>query len=421
MKKLYLLMLVIGLVLVNACGSDDNGNGTDSESPSAPLNLIASNVSDTSLELSWTASTDNTAVTGYRLYEEISGNVTPLGGSTTTYMVTGLTPSTPYKFYVTAIDAAGNESSQSNTVEISTDEAPLEFLTNLSEMGIFTGDLVNLEPAENVQLYELNSTLFTDYAAKQRLIRFPEGQAMRYNNSDQFPVFPDNTLMAKTFFYYINDQDPGQGKQIIETRLLLKIEGAWQVGNYVWNASQTEATYRETGSEIPISYIDGNGDTQNVDYQIPSKADCIICHSNSNTIIPIGPKLRTMNFVPSYTNMNQLEYFKANGLLEGLGSASSISVLPDWTNDVLYTLEERARGYIDINCAHCHQPGGAVTNFNIDFQYETPYADTGIYPNRGEIEMRIQSTLPSYRMPQLGRTVVHEEAVAVLIAYLDTL
>jgi uncharacterized repeat protein (TIGR03806 family) len=421
MNKIYSLVLLFGLFLISACGTDDGGNNVDSESPSAPANLTASNITESSLQLDWTASTDNTAVTGYRIYEENSGNMTPVGAASTSFVVSNLIAETPYKFHITAIDAAGNESGQSNTVEISTAQAPLEFLTNLSEMGVFTGALANLEPASRVQLYELNSALFTDYAAKQRLIRFPEGQAMRYDNSDLLPVFPDNTLIAKTFYYNINDQDPGQGKQIIETRLLLKIEGAWQVGNYIWNAAQTEATYRETGSEVPISYIDGNGDTQNVDYLIPSKENCITCHSNSNTIIPIGPKLRTMNFVPSYTNMNQLEYFKANGLLEGLSSASSISVLPDWTNDALYSLEERARGYIDINCAHCHQPGGEVTNFDIDFRFETPFTDTGIYPNRGEIEARIQSNMPTYRMPQLGRTVVHEEAVSMLIEYLDSL
>jgi mono/diheme cytochrome c family protein len=132
-------------------------------------------------------------------------------------------------------------------------------------------------------------------------------------------------------------------------------------------------------------------------------------------------KLRSMNFVPSYTGMNQLEFFKANGLIEGLSSAGSVTVLPDWTDDVNFDIRQRGRAYIDINCAHCHQPGGAVTNFNLDFRFETPFDDTDIYPNRGEIEARIQSTLPTYRMPQLGRTVVHDEAVTMLLEYLQAI
>ncbi len=419
MKKLTPFILLAALFLVSGCLSDDDGG--DKERPSAPLNLSASNITDTSVQLDWGAATDNVAVTGYRVYEEISGTFTNAGATTTTLTINDLAPDTAYKYSVTAWDNAGNESLRSNSVDVSTTIAPLDFLPTLSEMGVYAGALEDLVPAAGVQLYELNSALFTDYATKQRLIRFPEGQAMRYNNSDLFPSFPDNTLIAKTFYYNIDDQNTGLGKQIIETRIQLKVAGEWLVGNYIWNGDQTEATYRETGSEIPISYTDMNGDTQNVSYIIPSKTDCITCHSNSNTIVPIGPKLRSMNFVPSYTGMNQLEYFKANGLLDGLSSASDISVLPNWKDDVTYSLEERSRAYIDINCAHCHQPGGAVINFDLDFRYETAFDDTAIYPNRGEIEMRVQSVVPTYRMPQLGRTVVHDEAVAMLIDYIDSL
>jgi hypothetical protein len=76
---------------------------------------------------------------------------------------------------------------------------------------------------------------------------------------------------------------------------------------------------------------------------------------------------------------------------------------------------------MDINCAHCHNPDGVVGTFNMDFRYETAYADSGIYENRGEIEARTLSTLVNYRMPQLGRTVVHEEAVTMLVEYLESL
>ena len=418
MKKIALLLL-LSYICLYSCSSDDEN--VDSTPPSAPSNLIISNITDTSLQLNWNASTDNISVSEYHIIEGFSGNVTELPSSSTSYVMSGLIPETTYRYVVIAVDASGNPSQPSNSVEVTTGMAPLEFKTNLSEMGVFEGELADLNPALGVQLYEINSTLFTDYSEKQRLIRFPNGQAMRYNESDFLPIFPDNTLIAKTFFYYNDVQNPGMGKKIIETRILLKIEGNWHLGNYVWNATQSEATYSEIGSVVPISYIDESGANQNIDYIIPSQQDCVTCHNNSSVIIPIGPKLRSMNFVPSYTNLNQLEYLIANGMLEGLESSSQISVLPDWTNDVLYSLEERSRAYIDINCAHCHQPGGDVSNFDIDFRYETPYGETGIYVNRGEIEARIQSVDPAYRMPRLGRTVVHEEAVTMLLAYLDSL
>ena len=424
MKKTHLLLLTILALVFSSCAGDDNSpdNVPDQESPSAPLNLIASNTTENLIELSWDAASDNTGVTGYKVFKDgviLNDNV-----SGTTLSVIELCSNSVFSFYVTAFDAAGNESTASNTLDASTEaETPLTFKTLLSEMGVFESISESLTPASDVQLYEINSTLFTDYATKQRLIRLPnEFCSMNINGDQLLPSFPDNTLIAKTFYYNVDDRDPSLGKIIIETRILLKISGSWQVGNYIWNASQTEASYRETGSEIPVSYIDIDGNNQSLDYLIPSRMDCFTCHNKNASTILIGMKLRNMNFIPSYTNVNQLDFFQDNGILDGAGSSPFIAELPDWTNTLDYTLDERARAYLDINCAHCHQPGGSVpSGFTIDFRYETPFDDTEIYTNRGEIEARFSSTLPIFRMPALGRTIVHEEALTMLVDYIDSL
>ena len=89
----------------------------DTQAPSNPTNLTASNIADTSVTLNWNASTDNTGVTGYDVYQ---GN-TVLGTVTgTTANVTGLTEATSYSFRVRAKDAAGNISGYSNTRTITT-------------------------------------------------------------------------------------------------------------------------------------------------------------------------------------------------------------------------------------------------------------------------------------------------------------
>lgn len=152
---------------------------------------------------------------------------------------------------------------------------------------------------------------------------------------------------------------------------------------------------------------------------IPEHDDCFTCHNNNNVTFSIGMKLRSMNFTPSYTNQNQLEHFGTLNILGGV-TPSNISLLPDWTDASLDILD-RGRAYIDINCAHCHQPGGEVTNFDLDFRFETIFEDTGIYANRGEIEVRTQSNLATYRMPQIGRSIVHEEAVVMLLEYLEAI
>lgn len=91
----------------------------DTQAPTAPSNLTASNITETTLDLSWSASTDNVGVTGYDVYQDGAYLASTSG---TSYNVTGLTAATSYAFYVKAKDAAGNISNASNTVNITTDE-----------------------------------------------------------------------------------------------------------------------------------------------------------------------------------------------------------------------------------------------------------------------------------------------------------
>ena len=90
---------------------------TDTVAPTAPTSLVASGTTSTATNLSWTASTDNTGVTGYDVYQGATLKGTVTG---TTYSVTGLTVSTAYSFSVKAKDAAGNISASSNVVNVTT-------------------------------------------------------------------------------------------------------------------------------------------------------------------------------------------------------------------------------------------------------------------------------------------------------------
>ncbi|MEZ5040985.1 MAG: M4 family metallopeptidase [Saprospiraceae bacterium] len=96
------------------------GGGGDTQAPTAPSGLAASGTTQTSTNLTWTASTDNVGVTGYDVY--VGGG---LYGSTasTSLSVTGLTANTTYAIYVRAKDAAGNISGNSNTISVTTQAA----------------------------------------------------------------------------------------------------------------------------------------------------------------------------------------------------------------------------------------------------------------------------------------------------------
>ncbi|QIH39778.1 T9SS type A sorting domain-containing protein [Flavobacterium sp. Sr18] len=89
----------------------------DAQAPTAPANLVSSAKTTTTISLSWTASTDNTAVTGYNVYMDNVLKTTVTGLTTT---ITGLTAATAYTFNVKAKDAAGNISAPSNILSVTT-------------------------------------------------------------------------------------------------------------------------------------------------------------------------------------------------------------------------------------------------------------------------------------------------------------
>ncbi len=91
--------------------------GGDTQPPTAPTNLTASNITDTSVSLSWNASTDNVGVAGYEVFVD-GTSIGTTGG--TTVNVTGLSSNTSYAFTVRAFDAAGNNSAFSNTENVTT-------------------------------------------------------------------------------------------------------------------------------------------------------------------------------------------------------------------------------------------------------------------------------------------------------------
>lgn len=113
----------------------------DTEPPTAPSGLTVTGKTSNSVNLSWTASTDNVSVTGYEVY--VNGASAPSTTTTgaTTATVSGLVPNTSYSFTVKARDASGNVSPASAAVSATTDPAPStpEWKANTSYAA---GDLV---------------------------------------------------------------------------------------------------------------------------------------------------------------------------------------------------------------------------------------------------------------------------------------
>lgn len=129
--------------------------GGDTEDPTVPTNVNATSTGTTTGSVTWTASTDNTAVTGYRVFVDSVEDGTT---ASTSYSITGLSPDTTYSVTVSAYDAAGNESAQSTVDNFTTNSTPLvivsvddDEVTLDGQQGVaavvsgFTGDIDNFE------------------------------------------------------------------------------------------------------------------------------------------------------------------------------------------------------------------------------------------------------------------------------------
>ncbi|QHV99093.1 hypothetical protein [Spirosoma endbachense] len=290
------------------------------------------------------------------------------------------------------------------------------FLPHLSQYGIFQGTPAHLVPANGYQLYELASTLFSDYAEKQRLIKLPTGTRLTAQG-EGLPVFPTGTILVKTFFYYKDNRDTSRGKTILETRLLVKAEAGWNVATYLWDEAQQEASLVTSGLSKTVNWIAADGQPQVIAYHVPSNRECTTCHQSGGITQPIGPKVRNLNrpVVRAGQPLNQLDYLQQVGLMSPL-VAASVLALPAYADNRV-PLSERGRAYLDVNCAHCHNTRGAAADTKLYFGYELPYDQTTIAKHKEDVVHKVEKG----SMPRLGTTVVDEPGLALLKVYINSL
>lgn len=306
---------------------------------------------------------------------------------------------------------------------------------NLSAFGFFSDPAAQV-PAEGVVPYDLATPLFSDHALKQRFVYVPAGQAAAYDPAEAF-AFPTGSVLIKTFAYPADFARPQEDVRLIETRLLVRHEDGWQAWAYVWNDAQTEATLKIAGAKVPVSFDGPDGEPVSFTYSVPNKNQCKGCHALSGEIVPIGPKARNLNHDFAYAGgaANQLAHWSATGMLAGAPEPASAPSVPDW-QDAASPLAARARAWLDVNCAHCHRAEGPASNSGLFLTWgEADPVKLGIGkrpvaagrgsgdlafdiapgdPDASILLRRVESVEPGVMMPELGRTLAHPEAVALL-------
>lgn len=313
--------------------------------------------------------------------------------------------------------------------EISSGEQ--EVPDKLSAFGFFIGAMRNHEPAKGVVPYAVNAALFSDYAWKKRFFRLPDGAKMKYQPEDPMD-FPEGSVVIKTFYYPADFRQPEQDLRLLETRLLIRKKDKWTAYTYVWNDEQTEAFHTVAGTSASVNWIHYDGQPRSVKYMVPNQNQCKNCHQRGDALSPIGPTARQLNRQDEGGH-NQLEEFSRMGYLDL--PPSPWPTLADY-NDPHAPTADRARAWLEVNCAHCHRPDGPAKTSGLHLlaSVKEPLklgigkspvaAGKGSggrtfdivpgQPDKSILMFRISSTDPGVMMPELGRSSVHSEGIELV-------
>lgn len=312
----------------------------------------------------------------------------------------------------------------------------------LSEYNFFVGPLNELKPNDRLLPYDLITPLFTDYAFKARFVFVPEGKSAPYDTS-QVLQLPVGSCLVKNFYYPEDFNKPEGKRRIMETRLLVHREKGWDNLDYIWNDEQTEALLDNTGGIKKVSWTHYDGTKKEIDYLIPNKNQCKSCHWRNNaSFSPIGPKIRNLNRDYAYADgtENQVARWIKAGIISN-APAGNHPKIANWTDSVHYNTDQRARAYLEMNCGHCHNPKGPaytsglllnIENTNLENLgiCKSPVAAgkaTGgrlvdIAPRDNDASIlvyRMESDDPGIRMPEIGRSQLHIEGVALIRQWIN--
>lgn len=325
----------------------------------------------------------------------------------------------------------------------------------LSATGAFT-NVQNLEVADGFIPYEMIDPFWSDGAYKTRWMAIPNdgshdtpAEQIQWSENGDWG-FPIGSVIIKHFDYPIDDNDPTVTRKI-ETRFSIKsTNGNFYFLTYKWRPDESDAdlvdmTVGDT-TTIPVTTVGGG--TRNVNWLYPSNSQCISCHSPAlgGTL---GPRTRFLNKDFDYSDKggtvgNQLVTLSELGILnQNITDTDTPGYLTHKAiDDPNATLDEKARSYLDNNCAYCHQPATG-NRADFDLRLFNTLSQTGlltaginqtipamapdqqiVFPgdaSKSQLYHRANSLDPGIMMPPLAKGIVDTEGVALLEAWINQL
>ncbi|MBA3460239.1 MAG: hypothetical protein H0T46_09790 [Deltaproteobacteria bacterium] len=300
-------------------------------------------------------------------------------------------------------------------------------------------DIATQTPAEGVVPYALNTPLFSDYTTKDRFVSLPPGESLAWRDDPDSFVAPTGTIVIKTFSYLADRRMPTGDRRLLETRLLIKQDTGWTGASYVYDEGKpSDAILAIAGAPLSASWIHDDGAARTNAYVVPNKNQCKECHNEHDDKLDLlGPKARHLN------TGTQLQQLVDLGVVTGAPAAATWPKAVAAYDPGSGTVEQRARAWLDINCAFCHNDRGAARTSGLFLGYqETDALSLGIckppvaagrgsggrafgivpgQPDASIMMFRIESTEPDIRMPELGRNLVDAEGASLVRAWIAQL
>ncbi|WP_439152381.1 PQQ-dependent sugar dehydrogenase [Winogradskyella sp.] len=324
------------------------------------------------------------------------------------------------------------------------------FPQTLSETGLFT-DLSTLDVIDGVVQYDLVDSFWSDGALKRRWIAIPNdgthdtpGEQIKYSENGDWE-FPIGSVLIKHFDLSVDDSDPNISKKV-ETRFsIMGEDGHFYFLTYNWNDNQTDAVLQSVELDEIVDIATTDGGTRTQTWHFPSNTECIACHNSANKGA-IGLKTRYLNkdFTYDETNItaNQLVTLSHLGIIDETITDDETSELLTYKSiyDTNATLDEKARSYMDLNCAYCHRPD-TDNRAAFDLRMINNLAATGlleagvltplgipdeeiIYPgdaSKSILFHRMNSVDQIIMMPPIAKTIIDQDAVDLIEDWIDQL
>lgn len=309
----------------------------------------------------------------------------------------------------------------------------------LSQTGVYS-DTAKRIASPGLIPYDLNVAFWSDGADKLRWIAVPSGKIV-FSPTGEWR-FPAGTVFVKNFDLPTDAANPAV-KRRLETRLLVRDSRGGVYGVlYKWRPDGSDAELLRTSAIENIQIKSAAGEGHEQTWYYPSRQDCMTCHT-ANAGRVLGVKTRQLNRSFSYASGvadNELRTWNHLGLF---APAFKDEELPKFAalaagDDTTRPLSDRARSYLDANCAQCHRPGGTVANF--DARYDTPLSkqalvDGPVLIDQGIDRPRVISphdiwrsiaymrvdTVGDIRMPPLARETIDEKGVQLLGEWINSM